>query len=97
MKNEREIVIPDIDYQAEVKKCKTMEYIVGKNGLMQKLFKDVIQQLLEAEMEELYGIDVSPSMISKITDKVVEAPPNGKAESLMKYIQLYIWMQCILR
>lgn len=29
-----------------------MEDIVGKNGLMQKLFKDVIQQLLEAEMEE---------------------------------------------
>lgn len=28
---------------------------------------------IQSEMEELYGIDVSPAMISKITDKVVEA------------------------
>lgn len=165
MKNQREIIIPDLDYQAEVKKCKTMEDIVGKNGLMQKLFKDVIQQLLEAEMEEhlgrerhkrinetnpnyrngyssktiessfgkvgldiprdrksqfepkvvkkyetvcneldkkiiglyacgmsvrdiqsemeeLYGIDVSPSMISKITDKVVEAAAEWQSREL---------------
>ena len=32
-----------------------MEDVVGKNGLMQKLFKDIIQQLLEAEMEEHLG------------------------------------------
>lgn len=165
MKRTREIVIPDIDYQAEVKKCKTMEDVVGKNGLMQKLFKEVIQQLLEAEMdehlgrekhvrsdehntnyrngyssktiessfgevgldiprdrksqfepkvvkkyetvcneldkkiiglyacgmsvrdiqsemEELYGIDVSPSMISKITDKVVEAAAEWQSRTL---------------
>ena len=55
MKDKREIIIPDLDYQAEVKKCKTMEDVVGKNGLMQKLFKDIIQQLLEAEMEEHLG------------------------------------------
>lgn len=161
----KDIIIPDIDYQAEVKKCKTMEDVVGKNGLMQKLFKDVIQQLLEAEMEEhlgrekyersdnndtnyrngyssktisssfgdigldiprdrksefepkvvkkyetvcneldkkiiglyacgmsvrdiqsemeeLYGIDVSPSMISKITDKVVEAAAEWQSRTL---------------
>ena len=47
MKDQREIIIPDLDYQAEVRKCKTMEYVVGKNGL--------IQQLLEAEMEEHLG------------------------------------------
>ena len=47
--------VPDLDYQAEVRKCKTMEDVVGKNGLMQKLFKDIIQQLLEAEMEEHLG------------------------------------------
>lgn len=165
MKDQREIVIPDLDYQAEVRKCKTMEDVVGKNGLMQKLFKDVIQQLLEAEMEEhlgrerhersneinpnyrngyssktiessfgevgldiprdrksqfepkvvkkyetvcneldkkiiglyacgmsvrdiqsemeeLYGIDVSPAMISKITDKVVEAAAEWQSREL---------------
>ena len=47
--------VPDIDYQAEIKKCKTLEDVVGKNGLMKKLFKDVIQQLLEAEMDEHLG------------------------------------------
>ncbi|WP_238907697.1 IS256 family transposase [Clostridium sp. YIM B02506] len=51
----KEIEIPNINYQEEVKKCKTMEDVVGKNGLMQKLFKDVIQQLLEAEMDESLG------------------------------------------
>lgn len=165
MKDQREIIIPDLDYQAEVRKCKTMEDVVGKNGLIQKLFKDIIQQLLEAEMEEhlgrerhersnetnpnyrngyssktiessfgevgldiprdrkaqfepkvvkkyetvcneldkkiiglyacgmsvrdiqsemeeLYGIDVSPSMISKITDKVVEAAAEWQSREL---------------
>ena len=165
MIDQREIIIPDLDYQAEVRKCKTMEDVVGKNGLMQKLFKDIIQQLLEAEMEEhlgrerhersneanpnyrngyssktiessfgevgldiprdrkaqfepkvvkkyetvcneldkkiiglyacgmsvrdiqsemeeLYGIDVSPAMISKITDKVVEAAAEWQSREL---------------
>lgn len=51
----KELKIPDINYQNEIKKCKTMEDVVGKNGLMQKLLKDVMQQLLEAEMDELLG------------------------------------------
>ncbi len=131
-----EIKLPDIDYKEEVKKCKTMEDVVGRNVLLQRLLKDVIQNMLEAEMEELlgrekyqgsedsknknyrngcskksirssvgdvnldiprernadfepkvvkkyenvcneleelYGIDVSPTMISKITDKVMDS------------------------
>lgn len=51
----RELEVPDIDLKAEIKKCKTMEDIVGKNGLMQRLLGGVIQQLLEAEMEEHLG------------------------------------------
>ena len=51
----KEISVPDIDYQDEVKNCKTMEDVVGKNGLMQRLLKDVMQQLLEAEMDEQLG------------------------------------------
>jgi len=45
----------DIDYKTELKKCKTMEDVVGKNGLMQKLLKDVMQNLLEAEMSAHLG------------------------------------------
>lgn len=51
----KEIKVPDINYQEEIKKCKTMDDVVGKNGLMQKLLKDVMQQLLEAEMDEALG------------------------------------------
>lgn len=52
-----EINVPDIDYKAEIKKCRTMEDVVGKNGLMQKMLKGVMQQLLEAEMEGQLGRD----------------------------------------
>ena len=51
----KEINVPNINYNEEIKKCKTMDDVVGKNGLMKKLLKDVIQQLLEAEMEEELG------------------------------------------
>lgn len=53
----RDIEVPNIDYKAEVKKCRTMEDVVGKDGLMQRLLKDVMQQLLEAEMEDHLGRD----------------------------------------
>lgn len=41
----------------ELKKCKNMEDLVGKNGLMQRLFGNIIQQFLEAEMEDHLGRD----------------------------------------
>ena len=39
---------------------------------------------IQSEMEELYGIDVSPAMISKITDKVVEATAEWQSRELGK-------------
>lgn len=50
-----DLEVPDIDLKAEIKKCKTMEDVVGKNGLMQRILGGVMQQLLEAEMEEHLG------------------------------------------
>lgn len=47
----KELNIPDIDLKKELKTCKSMEDLVGKNGLMQRLFGDIIQQFLEAEMD----------------------------------------------
>jgi putative transposase len=47
--------IPDIDLKKELTKCKSMEDLVGKDGLMQRLFGGIIQQFLEAEMEEHLG------------------------------------------
>lgn len=37
-----EINVPDIDYKAEIKKCKTMEDVMDNNGLIQKLFKGIM-------------------------------------------------------
>ncbi|PRR79654.1 Transposase, Mutator family [Clostridium liquoris] len=53
----RELNIPDIDLKKELNKCDSMEDLVGKNGLMQRLFGNIIQQFLEAEMEEHLGRD----------------------------------------
>ncbi len=33
MKEQREIIIPDLDYQTELRKCKTMEDVVGEDGI----------------------------------------------------------------
>jgi len=43
------------DYNAEVKKCKTIDDVMGKNGLIQRLVKDVLENILEGEMEEHLG------------------------------------------
>lgn len=55
VKQVKELVLPDIDLKKELNRCKSMEDLVGKNGLMQRLFGDIIQQFLEAEMEEHLG------------------------------------------
>ncbi|AKN29704.1 transposase [Clostridium carboxidivorans P7] len=51
----KQLQIPDIDFNKELNKCRSMEDLIGKNGLMQRLFGDIIQQFLEAEMEEHLG------------------------------------------
>ncbi|MBP2032819.1 hypothetical protein J2Z42_001493 [Clostridium algifaecis] len=56
--------IPDIDLKKELKKCNSMEDLVGKNGLMQRLFRSIIQQFLEAEM------DITFSKLGKYTGSI---------------------------
>ena len=105
MKDQREIIIPDLDYQAEVRKCKTMEDVVGKNGLIQKLFKDIIQQLLEAEMEEHLGRErhersneTNPNYRNGYSSKTIESsfgevgldiPRDRKAQFEPKVVKKY--------
>jgi hypothetical protein len=45
--------ILDINLNKELSKCKSMEDLVGKNGLMQRLFGGIIQQFLEADYPQL--------------------------------------------
>ncbi|ABK61104.1 transposase, Mutator family [Clostridium novyi NT] len=53
----RNFEVPDFDYKEEVKKCKSLDDVMGKNGLIQRMLKDVIQNILEAEMEDHLGRD----------------------------------------
>jgi putative transposase len=48
-----DINIHDIDLKNDLNKCKSMEDLVGNNGLMKILFGNVIQQFLDVEMEKL--------------------------------------------
>lgn len=45
----------NFDYNEEIKKCKTIDDVMGKNGLIQKLVRDVLENILEGEMEEHLG------------------------------------------
>ena len=40
-----------------MKKCKTIDDVIGKNGLVQRLIKDVLENILEVEMGEHLGRD----------------------------------------
>lgn len=46
---------PQFDLDSEIKNCKTMEDITGKNGLLQRLLGPVIEKMLEAELEDQLG------------------------------------------
>ncbi|MBZ9637513.1 IS256 family transposase [Clostridium sp. FP1] len=76
----KEIEAPDFDLKAEVKKCKTMEDVVGKNGLMQRLLKGVMQQMLEGEMEELLGRE----KYKRVEDDSDRNYRNGYSEKSIK-------------
>ena len=43
----------EFNYKAEVKKCKTIDDVMGKDGLIQRLVKDVLENILEGEIEEI--------------------------------------------
>ena len=47
----------NFDYNSEIKKCKTIDDVLGKNELVQRLVKDVLENILEAEMDEHLGRD----------------------------------------
>lgn len=41
----------NFNYNEEVKKCKTIDDVMGKNVLIQRLVKDVLENILEGEMD----------------------------------------------
>lgn len=43
--------------QEDLKKCRTIEDLMGKNGLLKRLSKQMIEEILEAEMNEHLGYE----------------------------------------
>lgn len=47
----------DFDLQAELAKCKTADDLTGKNGLVQRLIGNMLEQMLQKEMNEHLGYE----------------------------------------
>lgn len=101
----KQLRIPDIDLNNELSKCKNMEDLVGKDGLMQRLFGNIIQQFLEAEMEEHLGIEKyerdnsddknyrngysTKNILTSFGEVDVDIPRDRKAEFEPKIVKKY--------
>jgi len=46
---------------------------------------------IQGHLEEIYGIEVSPSLISNVTDAVVEEVKAWQSRPLESYIRSCIW------
>ena len=44
----------NFDYNSEVKRYKTIDDVLGNNWLVQRLVKDVLENILEAEREIIF-------------------------------------------
>ena len=58
--------------------------------------KGMTENDIAAHIEEIYGLDVSDSTISRVTDKILPIARNGNHVLWKKYMQLYLWMQYII-
>ena len=48
-----------INFEEELKKCKTMEDLLGKNGLIKRMIKGTLEGMLQAELENHLGYEKS--------------------------------------
>ena len=46
-----------LNYEEEVKKCKTLEDVLGPNGLIKKMLKGVIERMLQEELNSYLGYE----------------------------------------
>lgn len=44
-----------LDFKAELKKCKTIKDLMGKDGLIKQIMKEAIETMLQAELDEHLG------------------------------------------
>ena len=48
-------------------------------------------------MEEMYGVEISPATISRVTDKVLRKLRNGETGRWKVYFHLCLWMRFITK
>ncbi len=67
------------DIDKELEKCKSMEDLTGKNGLLQRLLGDMVEKELDKEMEEHLGYSKNAQEGKKTgnseNSKTVKSPP----------------------
>jgi transposase-like protein len=61
--------IDSFDLKAELKKCKSMDDLMGKNGLLQRLLGPMIESMLEAELEETLGYEPHSRQAKKSSNR----------------------------
>lgn len=61
--------IDSFDLKAELKKCKSMDDLMGKNGLLQRLLGPMIESMLEAELEETLGYEAHSRQTKKSSNR----------------------------
>jgi len=55
MKSQQEFNFESFDLAAATKKCKTMDDLMGKNGIVKQIMKAMIEKMLQAELEQHLG------------------------------------------
>ncbi len=69
----------NFDLNAELSKCKTVDDLTGKNGLVQRLVGNMLEQLLHKEMEEHLGYEKHSPVGKKSGNS-----RNGKTKKTLK-------------
>ena len=51
--------IPNFNYEEELEKCKSMEDITGKNGLVQKIIKNAMETIIQNEFNKFLNTNAT--------------------------------------
>ena len=52
---------------------------------------------IEDHVRDIYGVDASPGLISRITDKIMPELIDGSQDLLQRFIRLYFLMEYFIK
>jgi transposase-like protein len=67
--------------------------------VLKEMISDVLQEALDAALghNQLYGVEVSPTLISNVTNKIMPVVKEWQNRPLQSYTPWYFWMPFISR